>query len=69
MVFAIFDCILRRKFFNNSFSAWFKKSLIKFEILPENLFRKLVRAFRKLPNLKVVSKAACDSENFSESRQ
>jgi hypothetical protein len=34
------------------------------------LFTELIAAFRKPPvNLKIVSKAACDSENYSKSRR
>ncbi len=39
------------------------------EIIPVTLFRKLVPDFRLPPvTLKVVPKAACDSENCSEGR-
>jgi hypothetical protein len=45
------------------------ESLTNSKNLPKTIYKELMAAYRKLPiALKIVPKAAFDSENFSESR-
>jgi hypothetical protein len=68
MVFTIFGCLFGEKILITKFLFASMKSLTKSEDPSSILIHEACPGFRKPVALKVVPKAACDSEKCAESR-